>query len=154
MELIVQYPNDILTTISKRITRREFTRVAELLRHAYRSIPSAGVAAPQVGINKQAFIALGEIYFNPTIIKYIGSKQECREGCLSIKEKGIPVPRYDEIILSWMDQRGNAHTSKFTGWTAEVLQHECDHLKGKLLIDYKQTEMPLHTDRVYRYTGR
>lgn len=95
----------------------------------------AGLAAIQINeptriivvFNGQEFVP----YVNPTIISYSGRKYEADEGCLSLE--GIrQVMRYPTIVL--MHQKGKKFVrEKFSGFYAEVIQHEVDHLQGKLI---------------------
>jgi len=112
-----------------------FSDMALAMRHA-RGI---GLAAPQVGISKRAVIveASGELLrmVNPVILSEKGHV-EMEEGCLSVPEKGVKVERAEEISVSYLDENGSPRNKTFRGLTARIIQHEIDHLNGKLIIDY------------------
>lgn len=92
-----------------------------------------GLAAPQIGISKRFFIALEKMYINPTITQYSEETFNATEGCYSCEEgKSYNLPRSVWIVLEWQDRGGNWHEKRFTGFAAEVIQHEYDHLIGKL----------------------
>ncbi|MCD8010694.1 MAG: peptide deformylase [Lachnospiraceae bacterium] len=94
-----------------------------------------GMAANMIGVNK-AIIAvnMGMInvaMFNPRIIKRTG-KFETEEGCLSLS--GVrECTRYREIEVSYQDMNFNTQRQKFSGWTAQIIQHEVDHLSGIII---------------------
>jgi peptide deformylase len=94
-----------------------------------------GLAAPQVGRNIRVFIALDEVYINPilTPIEKSGTER-FEEGCYSLEENKFdyPVERYKEIKLRWQDRKSKWHERRFTGFPAQVIQHEYDHLEGRL----------------------
>jgi peptide deformylase len=60
----------------------------------------------------------------------------CEEGCLSIPGASVEVSRPDKIKLNWLDLSGKDHESFPEGLLAVCIQHEIDHLQGKLLVDY------------------
>lgn len=107
-----------------------------------------GIAAPQVGIDKrviwvQRFDKEGgpfECYLNPHLDSLYGEIGKGPEGCLSVPPMRGLVPRYTDVIVSYIDpetlqpQRDTVH-----GYTAVIFQHECDHLDGRLYIDRADT---------------
>lgn len=76
------------------------------------------------------------VFINPKIIGLNGTEFPYNEGCLSIPKIREDVVRPAEITLAWMDENFNSHQNTFYGVTARILQHEYDHLEGKLFIDY------------------
>ena len=98
-----------------------------------------GLAAPQVGINEQIFVAdIGEgpmAIINPKISKLRGS-EIMEEGCLSIPGVLVNMKRPAKIFVSYTDENNNKIEREFDGLLARVIQHETDHLRGKLIIDY------------------
>ena len=98
-----------------------------------------GLAAPQVGVSKRAAVVDGEEgllkIVNPRILSKKGLS-ELEEGCLSVPEKGVNVKRAEEILVSYLDENGKRCKKTFRGLTARIIQHEIDHLNGKLIIDY------------------
>ena len=98
-----------------------------------------GLAAPQIGINKQLFVAeMGEgpiVVINPEIVKSSGS--ECmEEGCLSFPGLSIKIDRSKNIVVKYKDQDNALVTAELSDLPARIFQHEHDHLCGKLIIDY------------------
>ncbi len=101
-----------------------------------------GVAGNQVGMDESIFTAkLGNMWvtcLNPTIIDKGGKIIQNLEGCLSVSAKRIKVPRNTQITLNFHSV-GNfqAQSRVLYGNDALVVQHEVDHLNGKLITDYK-----------------
>ena len=108
--------------------------------------PGIGLAAPQVGILQRLIVAdcvkpeEGDprplVMFNPQVISASDETSVYEEGCLSIPEQFADVTRPAEVEVRWMDINGKEQTEVFTGLWATCLQHEIDHLDGKLFIDY------------------
>jgi len=98
-----------------------------------------GLAAPQVGISKSiAVVDTGEgliKMINPEILSKRGTAS-LEEGCLSVPKHSVSVKRAEEIRLSYTDEDGKLCKKTFRGLTARAIQHEIDHLNGKLIIDY------------------
>jgi len=94
-----------------------------------------GMAANMIGYDKRIIIvSLGMfdmVMLNPVIVKKSGSF-ETEEGCLSLS--GVrKTTRYQKITVRYQDEQMKPHTQEFTGWTAQIIQHECDHLEGILI---------------------
>jgi len=98
-----------------------------------------GLAAPQVGIDQRLFVMdVGEgpmAIINPKIIKKMGA-DVLAEGCLSIPEVTINIERPQQITVKYMDENGRAKEMICEDLMARVIQHETDHLNGKLILDY------------------
>jgi peptide deformylase len=98
-----------------------------------------GLAAPQVGISRQlAVVDTGKglvKMINPFIVKKYG--QECQEeGCLSVPDVSVKVKRHTKITVEFLDDHGEVIRLSAEGLFARAIQHELDHLDGKLIIDY------------------
>lgn len=94
-----------------------------------------GMAANMIGVKKAIIvIAAGPFQFvmiNPVITKKSGAFQT-EEGCLSLE--GVrSCTRYKEIEVEYLDQNFQKQHGKYSGWTAQIIQHECDHLDGKII---------------------
>ena len=94
-----------------------------------------GMAANMIGVNKRiiAFDNEGEymLMFNPVIVKQSGA-YEAEEGCLSIAGTR-KTKRYKTIKVQWQNEKFQTRLRTFTGWTAEIIQHEIDHCEGILI---------------------
>ena len=94
-----------------------------------------GMAANMIGINKAIIaVSAGPFHFamvNPVITKKSG-EYETEESCLSID--GVrPCTRYEEIEVDYLDQNFKKQHGKYTGWTAQIIQHEVDHCNGVVI---------------------
>ncbi len=137
---IVKYPDKRLLKVSRPVDLvQEYDFVQCLVEDMFSTMKGlwgnpVGLAAPQVGENVRLFIALGEVYVNPEITWESEAKDYHNEGCYSL-EKGkydYGVWRKQSIRLKWEGKAGRKFEKKFNGKTAQVIQHEYDHLQGKL----------------------
>jgi peptide deformylase len=106
-----------------------------------------GLAAPQVGILSRFLVMMDPdsetVYrmINPRIISYGSDTCTMEEGCLSVLgNDGLPVfanvSRPDSVVVEWTDEAGDKKMAQMSGTPARIVQHETDHLDGKLFIDY------------------
>lgn len=109
-----------------------------------------GLAAPQIGRNDRIVVIdadpVGENHpecagrkltlINPVIEVLDGDSISRGEGCLSLPGLSENVNRIEHIRLKWVDENFNAHEEEISGFLARIVQHECDHLEGKLYIDH------------------
>ena len=94
-----------------------------------------GMAANMIGVNKRiiAFDNAGTymVMFNPVIVRQSGP-YEAQEGCLSLS--GVrKTKRFQTIKVQWQNEQFQTRLKTFTGWTAEIIQHEIDHCEGILI---------------------
>lgn len=94
-----------------------------------------GMAANMIGAAKRIIAVEGEdgylVMFNPVILKKSGP-YETEEGCLSLTGTR-KTKRYQTIKVQWQNEKFQTRIKTFTGWTAEILQHEIDHCDGILI---------------------
>lgn len=107
--------------------------------------PGIGLAAPQIGVLERLIVldCAGQeeepsplVMFNPEVVQSSDDSNTYEEGCLSIPEQYAEVTRPAEVRVAWLDQDGNPQEKDFDGLWATCVQHEIDHLNGKLFIDY------------------
>ncbi|MEO0937884.1 MAG: peptide deformylase [Pseudomonadota bacterium] len=108
--------------------------------------PGIGLAAPQVGegtrlivmdcVKNENAAPRPLIMFNPEIIAASEETNVYEEGCLSLPEQFADVTRPATVQVRWIDETGNEQTEEMDGLWATCVQHEIDHLDGKLFIDY------------------
>ena len=94
-----------------------------------------GMAANMIGVNKRiiAFDNAGTymVMFNPVIVRQSGP-YEAEEGCLSLS--GVrKTKRFQTVKVQWQNEKFQTRLKTFTGWTAEIIQHEIDHCEGILI---------------------
>lgn len=94
-----------------------------------------GIAAPQIGVNKRVFIALGRVFVNPEFTPTKAPPETITEGCYSLGHRLFKVPRAKYGWAKWQDTRGNGFEEKLSGLKAIVFQHELDHLNGKSCVE-------------------
>lgn len=112
---------------------------------------AAGLAAPQIGISTRIIIFRNkgfdekswsksendyDVLVNPRITQARGELVTMAEGCLSCPEIQVEVSRFPEIKVRAHDVNGKKISKRYTDYLARVVQHEIDHLEGKLIIDY------------------
>lgn len=138
---IQTFPSEILNTICEpvaRITERERDFFSRMLSVMYEA-DGIGLAAPQVGVLKRLIAAdIGEghvILANPEIVHRKGTDL-LTEGCLSVPGAAVEIVRDCEIIVTGLNRKGKFVEMKVDGLLARVIQHEIDHLNGKLILDY------------------
>jgi peptide deformylase len=121
----------------------ELSQFIEDMFETMRNANGAGLAAPQIGINKNV-IVIGQklndglfkgVFINPKIKNYSGYLIRNPEGCLSFPGIEINVNRVINVEVEWYDENKKFHTVVFSGIKAIILQHEIDHLNGILFID-------------------
>ena len=141
---ILRFPDARLRTKAKPVTEvtdktREF--VDELLETMY-DAPGIGLASTQVNVHKQiVVIDVSEekdepyCFINPVITHEEG-EEICEEGCLSVPEYYAEVSRAERVTVEALDRDGKPFKLEADGLLAVCIQHELDHLKGKLFVDY------------------
>lgn len=112
---------------------------------------AVGLAAPQIGINKRIIVFRNkgfegkgriknaddfEVLVNPRINQARGEKVSMAEGCLSCPDIQVEISRFPEIKVRAVDAKGEKVNKKYLDYVARVIQHEVDHLDGKLIVDY------------------
>lgn len=121
----------------------EFHKQVEELYTAILSCPPgsvAGMAAPQIGINKRFFFAQGKLFVNPTL-KLANGQDLAKEGCFSSPEgptQLFRVWRRSTVWIKYQDYLGKWQEERFNGFMARVIQHEADHINGVLCMNREQ----------------
>ena len=109
------------------------------LTHTMRDAPGVGLAAPQLGEALQVCVieVEGQLHelVNPVIVRASGEDNDL-EGCLSLPGYVAYVTRKEKVWLEAQNRHGRKIKSVSTGLLARAMQHELDHLQGKLYIDY------------------
>jgi peptide deformylase len=139
---ILKYPHPCLTKKCKelqRIDKAVVDRVAEMFQTMYEA-RGVGLAAPQVGWDARLFVinANGEkdgemVFVNPVIVEAEGAVNE-EEGCLSVPGINMRVGRAERVRVKAFDLNGRQFEVESDGLLAIALQHESDHIDGKLFI--------------------
>ncbi|SEL25749.1 peptide deformylase [Roseivivax marinus] len=124
----------------------ELRTLADDLLETMYDAPGIGLAAPQVGVMSRLIVldCVKEeeaeprplVMFNPELLKASEELSVYEEGCLSIPDQYADVERPAQVRVGWLDRDGNPQEEEFEGLWAVCVQHEIDHLNGKLFIDY------------------
>ena len=150
---ILEFPDPRLRTVAKAVTEVD-ARIAGLVDDMFETMyqeHGVGLAATQVDIHKRIIVIDTSedknhpiCLINPKLIEQFG-EEESDEGCLSVPGIFEPVKRAEEIKLTALDQHGKSFELETDGLLAVCIQHEMDHLMGKLFVDYLS---PLKRQRI------
>jgi peptide deformylase len=160
---IVQAGHPVLRQKARPLTPEEIrsgdtARLIEEMRETMRDAPGVGLAAPQVGLplqlvvieDRPEYIERGDpddmkarervivpfqVLINPRLTVVDRAPVELFEGCLSVADLVMVVPRVRAVKVEALDHLGSPVTLSVQGWPARILQHEIDHLRGVLCID-------------------
>ncbi len=152
---IVVWPNDILTCPCNVVIDFDDDLqqlVADMI-HTMQHWLGIGLAAPQIGVSSNVIVIVNDhgpdvvplSLINPQLIEVAEDKFQWDEGCLSVPGYYEARKRPNRVVVQYQDVSGNEHQSEFVGLWAFVIQHEMDHLNGKVFVD---TLTPLKKKRV------
>jgi len=145
---ILIHPDPRLKKVAETVPEitAEMRALAEDMLETMYDAPGVGLAAPQVGVLKRLIVmdcvkeegeaARPMALFNPEVTWTSEEQSTYEEGCLSIPEQYAEVTRPAEVRVRWHDLDGKLQEEEFDGLWATCVQHEIDHLNGKLFIDY------------------
>lgn len=153
---IVAYGDPVLKKPAVEI-EKDFPKLDELIANMYETMYNAkgvGLAAPQVGKSIRLFIVDGtpfsedaeteeeaamadfkKVFINAKITSEEGDEWKFNEGCLSIPKIREDISRKSKINISYVDQNFVPHKESYKGLAARIIQHEYDHIEGKLFTD-------------------
>ncbi len=157
---IVAYGAPVLRAVAKDI-EPSYPDLAKLIDDMWETMYASngvGLAAPQVNRDIRLFVidseqifanadedelgkypdepGIKQVFINAHVKNLDGASWSYNEGCLSIPKIREDVTRPEEVTLEYFDENFERHTKTFNGVTARVIQHEYDHIEGKLFIDY------------------
>lgn len=149
---IYAYGQPVLRKVAEDIAP-DYPNLKELIENMFETMENAegvGLAAPQIGLSiRVAVINLDvlsddlpeykgfrKVYINPHILDVSGEEIAMEEGCLSLPGIHESVKRGDKIRVKYLDEKMEEHDEIVEGYLARVMQHEFDHLDGKLFIDH------------------
>lgn len=147
---IVMYGDPVLRQRAKDIPQG--TDVKQLIADMFETMDAAngiGLAAPQIGKSVRLFIVDGtgledepgmedfkKAFINPQIIEETGTPWDFEEGCLSIPNIREKISRKEKVKIKYYDEEWNLKEEEFDGMKARIIQHEYDHIEGKMFVDY------------------
>jgi peptide deformylase len=141
-EIVIGADSPVLRTETLKITQfdKELKKLIGDLLDTVEHAKGAGLAAPQIAVTSRVCVARIRDEFvplvNPEILWQSDIVTQEEEGCLSLPDVWLYIPRPTEIVLRYADEKGKEQERKLEGWDARVVQHELDHLHGKLIVDY------------------
>jgi peptide deformylase len=145
---ILEFPDPRLRTIAKPVERVD-DEVRQLIDDMFETMyaaPGIGLAATQVNVHRRVVVMdIGEesseplVFINPEVRVLEGGSREYSEGCLSVPGFHESVSRPENIVVNALDRDGNPFELRPDGLLAVCIQHELDHLNGKLFVDYLST---------------
>ena len=143
---IVKLPDPVLRNVSEPVERvdSELLKLADDMLETMYEAPGVGLAAVQVGVLKRLVVldvSEGDeknplVLFNPEILSLGSETRVHEEGCLSIPDTHIEIERPASLVVGYIDREGHPRELKAEGLLATAVQHEIDHLNGKLIIDF------------------
>jgi len=147
---IVMYGDPVLRQRAKEI--EQGTDLKQLIEDMFETMHNAngiGLAAPQIGKSIRLFVVDGtimddepamaefrKVFINPVILEENGLPWEYEEGCLSIPNIREKISRLENLRVRYFDQDWNLLEEEYDGLKARVIQHEYDHIEGKMFVDY------------------
>lgn len=141
---VLKYPDERLRTVAKTVTEvtTEVKQICDNMIETMYQAQGVGLASTQVDVIERIFVAdCSEdqdqplVFINPEIIAKKGERIH-EEGCLSFPGVYAKVERADEVTVTALDKNGESFTMNADGLMAICIQHELDHLDGKLFVDY------------------
>ena len=149
---IIAYGDPVLRRKATAIEPDEYPHIQDTINNMFETMYGAsgvGLAAPQVGLSMRLFVVdlatfdddepelknFKKAFINATILEESGEEWPFNEGCLSIPDIREDVYRKKTIKISYYDESWKHHEEVYSGMAARVIQHEYDHIEGKLFTD-------------------
>jgi peptide deformylase len=144
---IITIPDPILRKVAAPVEQVDdaLRRLADRMLEAMYEAPGIGLAAPQVGVSRRLIVLDvsekdGEkkplVMVNPEILTASDERRAYEEGCLSIPEVKVEIERPAAVTVRFLDREGRLQELAAEGLLATAIQHEVDHLEGRLIIDF------------------
>jgi peptide deformylase len=144
---IIKFPDPLLRQVSAPVEQVDdsLRKLMDDMLETMYAAPGVGLAAIQVGVPKRLLVldVAGEgeertplCMVNPIILALGPEKRVYEEGCLSIPDVRVEIERPTTVRVRYIDREGKAQEHGVDGLLATVIQHEIDHLNGKLIIDF------------------
>jgi peptide deformylase len=128
---------------------KELSKLARDLHETVEAVKGAGLAAPQINVSSAVTVAkIGGMFtmlVNPEILWRSTEEVLGEEGCLSLPDIWLFVPRAREIVVRFQTEKGAEQELKLADFDARVVQHEVDHLLGRLIVDYQAASSSRNT---------
>jgi peptide deformylase len=149
---IVAFGDPVLKKVASDV-EQSYSELPQLIDSMFETMENShgvGLAAPQIGKSIRVFVVdtsafddeypdakdFREAFVNARITEEFGDKWNFNEGCLSIPGVREDVNRHSKLKMTYYDRNWNKHEKEFSGIIARVIQHEYDHIEGKLFVDH------------------
>lgn len=149
---IIAYGSPVLRKQASSIEPAEYPHIKQLIDDMFETMYAArgvGLAAPQIGMSMRLFVVdatpfddedpqlatFKKTFINARILEETGEEWGFNEGCLSIPDIREDVMRKPVVTISYYDENWKHHEETFNGMAARIIQHEYDHIEGKLFTD-------------------
>jgi len=147
---IVMYGDPVLRQRAKDIEKgTDLTQLIADMHETMQAAHGIGLAAPQIGKSIRLFVVDGspldeepdmenfkKAFVNPQILEEFDEPWEFEEGCLSIPSIREKISRKAKLKIRYYDENWNLHEEEYDGMKARIIQHEYDHIEGKMFVDY------------------
>lgn len=150
---IYLYGHPVLRKVANPVDIKAYPDMKELVENMFETMYASdgcGLAAPQIGRSDQIIVIDADVLkdsypecegrkltlINPEIEVLDGDPVVRQEGCLSLPGLSENVERTEHIMLKWTDENGESHAEEMDGFLSRIVQHECDHLEGKVYMDH------------------
>lgn len=156
---ITRFGNPVLRKMARRLSEDDILSsdtklLIENMRHTLvEKKYGVGIAAPQVGEsialsvigvkptpNRPELVPFETVLINPEVVETFGDPVNMWEGCVSCGTEDdilfAQLPRYEKVRVTWLDEHAKAREEVISGFVAQVVQHETDHLNGILFVDH------------------
>ena len=163
---ILRYPDPRLHKVAKPVERvdDEVRRLVRDMAETMYAAPGIGLAATQVDVHRRVIVIDASdtrdqllVLINPEIIRASDELQECEEGCLSVPGVYETVARAAKVTVRALDANGMTFERTAEGMLAVCIQHEMDHLEGKVFVDYlsrlKRSRIKARMEKQFRQSA-
>ena len=163
---ILRYPDPRLHKVAKPVERvdDEVRRLVRDMAETMYAAPGIGLAATQVDVHRRVIVIDTSdtrdqllVLINPEIVRASDELQECEEGCLSVPGVYETVTRAAKVTVRALDANGIAFERDAEGMLAVCIQHEIDHLEGKVFVEYlsrlKRSRIKARMEKQLRQTA-
>jgi peptide deformylase len=147
---IVMYGDPVLRQRAKDIEPgTDLTQLIADMNETMHAASGIGLAAPQIGKAIRLFVVDGtaledepdmenfkKVFVNPQVLVETGAPWDFEEGCLSIPNIREKISRKEMVRIKYFDENWQPHEEEYDGMKARIIQHEYDHIEGKLFVDY------------------
>jgi len=163
---ILRYPDPRLHTVAKPVEKvdDEVRRLVRDMAETMYAAPGIGLAATQVDVHRRVIVIDTSdtrdqllVLINPEIVRASDDIQECEEGCLSVPGVYETVARAAKVTVRALDANGIAFERAAEGMLAVCIQHEMDHLEGRVFVEYpsrlKRSRIKARMEKQLRQTA-